>query len=109
MAASACQRQTGLNKYSTVGAVPAQKREREVCVCPWHAQPHMIRRYKYKKTCYMFELESEERRVDQNTIRETPDTATLSSLQTSFNFHHLAIAIAVNAAYALHAVVACRL
>jgi hypothetical protein len=30
---AACQRQTGQNKYSMVGAVPAQKREREVYAC----------------------------------------------------------------------------
>jgi hypothetical protein len=30
---AACQRQTGLNKNSMVGAVPAQKRGREVCAC----------------------------------------------------------------------------
>lgn len=40
-------------------------------MCPWHAQPHMIRRYKYKKTCDdIFELESEERRADKSRTVE---------------------------------------
>ena len=40
-------------------------------MCPWHAQPHMIRRYKYKKTRYdIFELESEERRADKSRTVE---------------------------------------
>jgi hypothetical protein len=58
--------QTGVNKNSMFGAVPAQERR-----VPWHAQPCVeeIQKQAYKKkkiTGYdIFELEGEERRADK--------------------------------------------